>query len=273
MRGIYTDPRGRLDRTLAYFLTVAVADGRTAIAASDHLMRVHAAATGIEPISGKRYSANNPSSQLWIHVTGWHSVLKCYEMYGPGPLSAAEEKQYWAESVIAAGLQTCKPADVPSSRAEVRDYFAAVRPHLCTSERAHQGMHYLLRTPRRGGNARFWALSRLMAPATIATLPAWMGKLGGFSNSLPRSERLMDRPFVLPYERRTRRVGPCGLSVTRSRKPAGFFASTIGGRCRCGRKLSRRRRLARFTGRQLPRPTSRPASFVRKGHGSGRGWR
>ncbi|GAA1719073.1 oxygenase MpaB family protein [Fodinicola feengrottensis] len=180
MRGIYTDPRGRLDRTLAYFLTVAVADGRTAIAASDHLMRVHAAATGIEPISGKRYSANNPSSQLWIHVTGWHSVLKCYEMYGPGPLSAAEEKQYWAESVIAAGLQTCKPADVPSSRAEVRDYFAAVRPHLCTSERAHQGMHYLLRTPRRGGNARFWALSRLMAPATIATLPAWMGKLGGF---------------------------------------------------------------------------------------------
>ena len=29
--GIYTDPSGRLDRTLAYFLTVAVADGRTAI--------------------------------------------------------------------------------------------------------------------------------------------------------------------------------------------------------------------------------------------------
>ena len=27
--GIYTDPTGRLDRTLAYFLTVAVADGRT----------------------------------------------------------------------------------------------------------------------------------------------------------------------------------------------------------------------------------------------------
>jgi uncharacterized protein (DUF2236 family) len=37
--GIYTDPRGRLDRTLAYFLTVAVADGRTAVAVSDALMR------------------------------------------------------------------------------------------------------------------------------------------------------------------------------------------------------------------------------------------
>ena len=178
--GIYRDPMGRLDRTLAYFLTVAVADGRTAIEASEFLMRVHAKATGVEPITGMRYSANNPASQLWIHVTGWHSVLKCYERYGPGPLSPAEERRYWAESVVAAELQTCKPADVPSSRDEVRDYFAAVRPHLCSSERASAGMQYLLRPPRGKGPARIWALSRLMALATIATLPRWMGELGGF---------------------------------------------------------------------------------------------
>jgi uncharacterized protein (DUF2236 family) len=179
MAGIYTDPRRRLDHTLAYFLTVALADGRTAVEASDFLMSVHAKANGVEPISGKRYSANNPDSQLWIHVTGWHSVLKCYEMYGPGPLSAEEEKRYWAEAGIAAELQTCKPADVPRSRDEVREYYAAVRPRLCTSERANQGMHYLLRTPATG-RRDFWALSRLMAPATIASLPKWMRTLGGF---------------------------------------------------------------------------------------------
>ncbi|MDJ0110150.1 oxygenase MpaB family protein, partial [Rhodococcus erythropolis] len=133
MSGIYSDPAGRLDRTLAYFLTVATADGRTALALSDHLMTVHAQATGIEPITGTRYSANNPASQLWIHVTGWHSVLKCYEMYGPGPLSAVEEQRYWEECVIAAELQTCKASDVPRSRDEVREYFAEVRPRLCTS--------------------------------------------------------------------------------------------------------------------------------------------
>jgi uncharacterized protein (DUF2236 family) len=77
--GVYTDPSGRLDRTLAYFLTVAVADGRTAVSVSAALMRIHARARGIEPITGARYSANNPDAQLWIHVTGWHSVLKCYE--------------------------------------------------------------------------------------------------------------------------------------------------------------------------------------------------
>ena len=95
--GIYTDPFGRLDRTLAYFLLVATADSKTAIEASEHLMDVHRKATGIEPITGKRYSANNPASQLWIHVTGWHSVLKCYEMFGPGPLSPDEEARYWRE--------------------------------------------------------------------------------------------------------------------------------------------------------------------------------
>ncbi|AHH96590.1 oxygenase MpaB family protein [Kutzneria viridogrisea] len=193
-RGIYTDPIGRLDRTLAYFLTIAVADGATAVAAAEFLMKVHAKATGIDPVTGKRYSANNPASQLWIHVTGWHSVLKCYEVYGPGRLTPAQERRYWAECVIAAELQTCKPADVPSSREQVREYFAAVRPNLCTSERANEGMHYLLRTPRAQGKSRLWAMSRLMAPATIATLPRWMRQLGNFDQPLALDRAI--RPAV-----------------------------------------------------------------------------
>ncbi|MBB3038294.1 oxygenase MpaB family protein [Hoyosella altamirensis] len=179
MEGIYRDPHGRLDRTLAYFLTVATADSKTAIRVSEHLMKVHAKATGIEPITGKRYSANNPASQLWIHVTGWHSVLKCYEMYGPGKLSAEEERRYWAECVIAANLQTCDPADVPASREQVTEYFDRVRPTLCVSERAYDAMHYLLHTPRSKG-ILIWAASRIIAPATIATLPKWMRVTGGF---------------------------------------------------------------------------------------------
>lgn len=178
--GIYQDPYGRLDRTLAYFLTVAVADGRTAVTASETLMRVHAHVTGMDPVTGSRYSANNPTSQLWIHVTGWHSVLTCYERYGPGPLSEADELRFWADAKIAAELQTCRPADVPGSRDEVRQYFADVRGRLCTSERAERGMHYLLWTPRSHGGLRLWAGSRVMAPAAIATLPRWMRTLGRF---------------------------------------------------------------------------------------------
>jgi uncharacterized protein (DUF2236 family) len=114
-----------------------------------------------------------------IHVTGWHSVLKCYERYRPGPLSSAEEARFWAESQIAAELRTCKSTDVPGSRDEVRQYFADVRDRLCTSEHADRAMRYLLWTPRSKG-LRLWGGSRLMAPAAIATLPMWMRHLGGF---------------------------------------------------------------------------------------------
>ncbi|QRY62384.1 DUF2236 domain-containing protein [Gordonia sp. PDNC005] len=180
--GIYTDPYGRLDHTFAYFLVVAVGDSRMAVTASDHLLKVHAQSTGVDPITGRRYSANNPDSQLWIHVTGWHSVLKCYEMYGPGRLTAEEEERYWADCVIAAELQTCRPSDVPTNRDEVREYFEAVRSGLCVSERAHRGMHYLLHTPIDRG-PRVWASSRIVAPAAIATLPKWMRTVGGFDHS------------------------------------------------------------------------------------------
>jgi uncharacterized protein (DUF2236 family) len=41
-------------------------------------------AVGTEPVSGLRYSANAPESQLWIHITGWRSNLLCYKRYVSG---------------------------------------------------------------------------------------------------------------------------------------------------------------------------------------------
>ncbi len=209
--GIYTDPFGRLDRTLAYFLLVATADTRTAIQASEHLMDVHRKATGIEPITGRRYSANNPASQLWIHVTGWHSVLKCYEMFGPGRLSPEEEARYWNDCVTAAELQTCDPADVPTSRQEVRAYYERVRPTLALAERARTGMHYLLRTRDRGLRLRVG--SSLIAPATVATLPEWMRTMGGFDQpgvvdaAYPLAVRLAVRAASAQHAAGTVRLG------------------------------------------------------------------
>ncbi|MFD3595270.1 oxygenase MpaB family protein [Nocardia sp. NPDC058640] len=182
-QGIYDNPATRLDHTLAYFVLVALGDGRTAIQAAEHLMQVHAPMTGIEPISGKRYSANSPETQLWIHLTGWHSVLKAYEMYGPGRLSPEQEDRYWAECAIAAELQTCKPSEVPRNREGVQAYFERVRPRLCVTERAVQAMHYLLWTPPSKG-WKFALGGRLLSLATIPTLPMWMRKLGRFN--LPR---------------------------------------------------------------------------------------
>src|SRR5215212_8354784 len=57
-------PRQRYDRTLEYFATVAFGDTRTALKAAETLVKVHARAVGVEPISGTRYDANDPDSQL-----------------------------------------------------------------------------------------------------------------------------------------------------------------------------------------------------------------
>lgn len=178
--GVRRDPIGRLRRTFDYFVTVAVGDSRTAIEASEILMRVHARAVGTEPVSGLPYSANDPDSQLWIHITGWQSNLLMYERYGPGKLSTEDEARYWAECAVAAELQTCDPAKVPRSRADVRDYYATIRPRLCMTERQKALIDHFLRTPFTRKDAVLWAGSRLFAPAIIATIPRWMRKLGGF---------------------------------------------------------------------------------------------
>ncbi|GAA5126341.1 oxygenase MpaB family protein [Haloechinothrix salitolerans] len=182
-KGIYTDPMGRLDSTLTYFTIVAIGDSRAAIESSELLQKVHARATGIEPISGKRYSANDPDSQLWIHMTGWHSVLKCYEKYGPGPLGPADEDRYWADCAIAAELQTCDPATVPTSRDGVRQYFAEQRHRLCWSENADRVARQILYPPSDTTSPLVARTARRLTPAVIATLPRWMRHLSGLDQS------------------------------------------------------------------------------------------
>jgi uncharacterized protein (DUF2236 family) len=178
-------PRIRYDRTLRYFATVAFGDTRTAVKASEILVKVHAKAVGIEPVSGNRFDANDPDSQMWIHLTAWHSILYAYELYGPGPLAPTDEARYWEECAVAAELQTCDPAQVPRSRDGIREYFERVRPRLAASEATQAMMNHLLnaevmfpplpRVARPGA----WAANRVLRSATIATMPRWMRDLAG----------------------------------------------------------------------------------------------
>lgn len=191
--GVRARTRSRYDRTLRYFALVAFGDSEKTIKAADVLVKIHAKAVGTEPLSGNRFDANDPHSQLWIHLTAWHSILYAYERYGPGPLPAAEEERYWEECAIAAELQTCDPADVPRSRQGVREYFEAMRPKLAGSEAAQSMMDFLLDATKilPPGPKVQRPLDRLLGrglrAATIATMPRWMRKMGGL-----RQSRLVD---------------------------------------------------------------------------------
>jgi hypothetical protein len=175
--------------------------------ASDVLVKVDAKGTGIEPLSGNPYDANDPHSQLWIHLTAWHSILYAYERYGPGKLTEEEETRYWEECAVAAELQTCSSDDVPRSREGIREYFEYMRPRLAGSEAAQSMMDHLLNAevmlpemPRvlRPGT---WVVNKALRYATIATMPQWMRKMGG-----SRQSRVIDA-LITPVMRVTFRVG------------------------------------------------------------------
>lgn len=196
----YDRPRTRYDRTVRYFAMVALADSESVLKTADVLVKVHSKAIGTEPLSGNKYDANDPHSQLWILLTGWHSVLKAYEMYGGGKLTPEEEARYWQDCAIAAEFQTCDPADVPRTREGVNAYFEQMRPHLAVSEAARRMMDHLLNArvvlppvpaiARPAVEILNWALRA----GTIATMPRWMRRLSGFEQ--PRLLDVGIRPVL-----------------------------------------------------------------------------
>jgi uncharacterized protein (DUF2236 family) len=196
-QGIYARPRTRYDRTLRYFAMVAFADSRSTAQAADVLVKVHSKAVGTDQVTGRRYDANDPDSQLWIQLTAWHSILKAYEMYGPGKLSEDEERRYWAECAVAAELQTCSPDDIPRTRDELRAYYDRMQPELLGSGIARKAMNHLLDLsvmlppmPKVFAPAS-WVVGRTLRAATIATMPRWMREMGGIKQS-----RLVDVAVV-----------------------------------------------------------------------------
>nr|WP_281358845.1 oxygenase MpaB family protein [Flexivirga aerilata] len=178
----------RYDRTLQYFATVIFGDAESVLKASEILVKVHSRAIGTDPVTGRRYDANDPESQLWIHLTAWHSILYTYERFGPGKLSAEEESRYWRECAIAAEFQTIDPERVPRSREGVPQYFEDYRPQLVGSELARDMFQFLANMelhsiPHSVPYAIRWTINAFISRAVISTFPRWTRDLGGTPQS------------------------------------------------------------------------------------------
>lgn len=200
---VYARTRLRYDRTMQYFALVAFGDAKSVLDASEILVKIHAKAVGTEPITKRPFDANDPHSQLWIHLTAWHSILYTYEMFGPGKLTEAEERQYWEECARAAEFQTINPDDVPRTREGIREYFESFRPDLVGSEVAQRMMNYLVDLgyhilPEKMPRLLRKAFNVPMRAAIIATMPQWMRLLGGIPQNrfADVAARLVVRPFL-----------------------------------------------------------------------------
>jgi uncharacterized protein (DUF2236 family) len=132
-------------------------------------------------MSGRAYRADDADLLLWVHCAVVESFLstvqRCGVRLGPG---AAD--RYYAEQVISAELVGIDPDMVPASEAEMRNYFATMRPQLRLSPQAREV-------------ARFIMLPPIKPPVVYVARPLWAGFAGLAFAMLPRWARRM---YYLP---------------------------------------------------------------------------
>lgn len=166
----------RLQRTAGYVTTVAFADTATADAAAARVRRIHGHVRGVDTVTGRPYSADDPELLRWVHVCEVSSFVAAVRRLRL--IDAAEEDRFLAEQVRAGALLGA--VDLPASRAEVDAYFAGVRPELVASPVARRAARRLALAPV---DRRIAPLARpawtAVAAVAIGLLPPWAKQVYG----------------------------------------------------------------------------------------------
>lgn len=204
----------RLQRTAGYVTTLAFADRATADRTIARVRGIHRRVHGIDPVTGAPYSAADPDLLRWVHVTEVSSFAQAARRLGL--IDDAEQDEFLAEQVRAGAL--LGGTGLPASRAEIEDYFAAVRPELLASPLARRAARRLALAPLP------WRLElpgrpvwTAVAAVAIGMLPRWAKQLYGLP-AVPGTERIEDlavtaglaglRAGMLGFRRATGRPAP-----------------------------------------------------------------
>src|SRR5947208_3005930 len=139
-------PLDRLKRTTYYVAATAYGDRATAMEAVRRVKRRHASVRGTDPVTGREYSADDPDTKVWVHITEWHSFLAAYRVFAGG-LSPDDEDRYIREGTIIGSLLGTPRERIPGSVADAGEYFAAVRPELRSSDWARDAIRFVLEPP------------------------------------------------------------------------------------------------------------------------------
>jgi uncharacterized protein (DUF2236 family) len=178
-------PLKRLRRTAEYVAVVTFGDTEQAQRIAARVRRVHRKVKGIDPVTGRRYSADDPETALYVHCTEVHSFLAAHRVYGRDRLSAGEEDLYFEENVRAAELMGIPAAIVPHSAQAMTEYFASVRPQLCVSDSARDAIDFVLDPPRTAELLPYLVPLRVLSRAAVAITPGELRRMAGLGASAP----------------------------------------------------------------------------------------
>jgi uncharacterized protein (DUF2236 family) len=170
-----SDVWGRFDRSSRYVLETVFGDTETALEAGRRVRAVHRSVRGTDPVTGLRYSADDPELLLWVHCVLVDSFLASHRRF-VGPLSDAEGDRYAAEMVRQAELVGLEAAAVPATEGAVRAFIEACGPSLLVTPAAREGVTTLLRPPLPAHRRPGWWIT---VSAAISIMPARHRELYG----------------------------------------------------------------------------------------------
>jgi uncharacterized protein (DUF2236 family) len=168
------DPWGRLNRTVRFVLDTTYGDTPTAEAACAAVRRIHDRVHGVDPVSGRAYSAHDPDLLLWIHAVEVHSSVHAYRNYA-GRLSDDDADRYVDEMVRVAELLGLPPAMAPRTLGELREYLRGVEG-LQLTPGARESMRMIMYPPMPLPLRPLWVLP---ASAAVASLPRFARRMYG----------------------------------------------------------------------------------------------
>jgi uncharacterized protein (DUF2236 family) len=176
----YTDdPLARLGRTASFVNAMTFGATPVIDKACDMVRKMHNRVNGAMP-DGRPYDANNDDQLIWTGMTQAYSVMRAHLRYHPHPLEGERIDEYYAQyAQFAINLGAAKP--VPSSRAEVDEYFREMRPYLTFAEETAELADFFRRPF--GPDPLSKAGSLVIMRAAFDTMPGWAQRLYGIRSA------------------------------------------------------------------------------------------
>jgi uncharacterized protein (DUF2236 family) len=139
-------PWRRLARTIEYVLVNTYGTRAQADEASARVRALHRGVRGIDPVTGRPYTADDHDLLAWIHAVEVDSYLEAFRAYGGG-LSTADADRYVSERVRSVELLGLPTGRAPASVGELKDYLSGVEGELVLSDSARGVRDLVMRSP------------------------------------------------------------------------------------------------------------------------------
>jgi uncharacterized protein (DUF2236 family) len=193
------DPLGRLERTARFVGMTTFGSRDDALRAVASVRKQHARVHG--SYQGRSYTASDPELLSWVHAAEVSCFLGAAQRYGPRRFDPAEQDDYLTEvAQIAVDLGA---AEVPRSRAELEDYFRAVRLELRLTDEARAARNFILRGIGRWPHEV--ASYQLLVVAAQGLLPHWARSELRLLD-VPIADRVVVRPAAIRFCSTIRRL-------------------------------------------------------------------